>query len=133
TTQPIASRMEVGRHPDGGIMIYFGTGKYFEILDNDIGVDPQVQSFYGIRDLNGALVEREDLLPQTITFEGVGTFDDGSVTSYPVRVTSPGSTADAPIHGWYMNLESPVYGPQGERVVSMPILRFGRIIFTTII
>ncbi len=37
------------------------------------------------------------------------------------------------LHGWYMDLVSPVKGYQGEKQVSRPLLRNGRLIFTTLI
>jgi type IV pilus assembly protein PilY1 len=35
--------------------------------------------------------------------------------------------------GWYLDLQSPTLGAQGERVVSLPILRNNRVIFPTLI
>jgi type IV pilus assembly protein PilY1 len=148
--QPITSRPDVGRHPDGGVMVYFGTGKYFQTSDNLASNSPQVQSFYGIRDLHAPLVtrERDNLQPQQIIFEGVGRFADGTDSDYPIRVVSNNGEGLIPSSGWYIDLVAEPgsagatgcptctgsgYGPKGERVVSMPVLRHGRIIFTTII
>ena len=69
TPQPITSRPAVGKHPDGlaGFVVYFGTGKYLERIDNTTTGAP-TQTFYGIWDKNllGALVLRSDLLQQTV-------------------------------------------------------------------
>ncbi|MBD2859873.1 pilus assembly protein PilY [Spongiibacter sp. KMU-158] len=128
--QPITARPTVGRHPGGGYMVYVGTGRYFMESDSHTEVDPQVQSFYGIRD-NGAIVARGDLLEQEIQYEGFGTLSNGSTTAAPIRIVSDNSPDSAPTYGWYLNL---IYNTaEGERSVSRPILRNGRIIFSTII
>jgi len=127
-TQPITAKPQVGNHPDGGVMVYFGTGKYFETGDNIVGVSPQIQTFYGIRDDSSAVDDRSDLIEQTIDAEGVkGDFD--------VRQTSENAVDYSAKDGWYMDLVTP---PQpgtavGERVVSFPLLRNGRIIFATLL
>jgi len=125
--QPITAKPQVGLNPNGGVMVYFGTGKYFESTDNIVGSAPQVQSFYGIRDNGTQVSGRSDLVAQTIdgeaVFSGVG-----------VRITSD-NTVDynGGKMGWYMDLKSPANGPEGERVVSPSLLRSNRLIFSTII
>lgn len=49
--QPITMRIEVGRHPTGlpGVVVYFGTGSYFQVGDNVGNAD--TQSVYGIWDV----------------------------------------------------------------------------------
>ncbi len=142
--QPITTRPDIGRHPDGGVLVYFGTGKYFQSGDNVIGSNPQVQTFYAVRDddldIQGnktpVKVLASNLLTQTIDYEGKLNQVSGGVTDVPVRVVSnkkPATASGAPAAGWRINLVSPVKGAEGERSVSRPILRFGRIIFTTII
>ncbi|CAA0114925.1 pilus assembly protein [Zhongshania aliphaticivorans] len=126
--QPITSRPTVGRHYSNGLMVYFGTGKYFETSDAQIGNNPQVQDFYGIHDTNSP-VSRDDLAVQTVIAEGVMTTLNNTSTARRVRVTT-----DLPLQsaGWRLNLLSPA-GANGERVVSPAVLRNGRIIFATII
>lgn len=129
-TQPITIRPAVGNHPDSGRMVYFGTGKYIEIGDNVVGLNPQVQTFYGIWDNDNDQVDRGDLLEQTILAE-IDATTAGLVSD--VRAIS-NNTADWNSHdGWYLDLESPVSGAEGERVISAPLLRHGRIIFPTVI
>lgn len=127
--QPITVRPEVGSHSEEGIMIYFGTGKYFETGDNIVPATPPIQSFYGIQDLlssnNNTTVARSSLRQQEIIAEG-------TLYGTRVRAVSNNTVADTQ-RGWYINLVSPVSGRQGERAVSNPILRSGRIIFTTLI
>src|SRR4029078_12632937 len=52
--QPITTRPEVGRDPNGrGMMILFGTGKFLEANDKDVSL-LSTQSFYGVIDANTA-------------------------------------------------------------------------------
>ncbi|PCJ17654.1 MAG: pilus assembly protein, partial [SAR86 cluster bacterium] len=53
TTQPITSQPQASFHPDNleGFMIFFGTGQYIEINDND-PTGQATQAFYGIWDKN---------------------------------------------------------------------------------
>lgn len=126
--QPITSRPVVGPHPDGGYMVYFGTGSYFAEGDNVVGSNPQLQRFYGVRDNNARVTNLNTLQPQSIVYQG-------DVPNFgPVRAYSDTAVNYASRNGWYLDLKYPVSGSNvGERVVSTPILRFGRIIFSSII
>lgn len=133
--QPITTRPEVGASPDGrDLMVYFGTGKY---LGSGDLTDSSVQSFYGIIDAGEPVSGRGDLLEQTIDAEITYTFsDDGSEASgdtleYELRVTSDNALSDTH-KGWYMDLRYPSNTLTGERMVSHPLLRNGRIIFATL-
>ncbi len=127
TTQPITSKPQVGSHPDGGVMVYFGTGQYFETGDNVIPADPQVHTYYGIRD-NGVQVDgRDDLQVQTIDTE---TTSNGNT----YRITSDTTVDFSNKEGWYLDLVPPSPGSAlGERVVAPSLIRNDRIIFTTLI
>jgi type IV pilus assembly protein PilY1 len=139
--QPITERPEISFGPrDTDIMVLFGTGKYLESADKLL--TPRLdQSFYGILDCNTGTssdIVSSGLQQQTIDSEMSVTIDN---TSYNVRLTSnnpvnlqcnnPSQVGDH--RGWYMNLVSPVQGYQAEKQVSRPLLRNGRIIFTTLI
>ena len=131
SNQSITSPAEIGSNPAGGKMVYFGTGKYFEVGDNDVSspaTNPGIQSFYGIWDDDETAV-LADLTEQTIDYEGKlypSSTDD-------LRVVSNNAVEYNNNHyGWYMNLVSPEDGIQGERVVSAPLLRRDRIVFTTL-
>jgi type IV pilus assembly protein PilY1 len=133
--QAITAPVEIGRHPNGGSMIYFGTGKFFEAGDNIVGSPPQVHSFYGIWDkatptaITYPAADRQAVLTrQTILYEG-----QPANSNFNVRVTSQNPVDWISARGWYIDLESPLLGGQGERVVSLPILRNGRVIFPTLI
>lgn len=149
TRQPITTRPQVGLHPTtaDNYLVYFGTGKYFEVSDN-ISTGQTTQSFYGIWDQNqtstSTPVERADLLEQEITAELSQGFDtDGDGTNddtYELRVISDNAicwtssvSCASPSKGWYLDLIPPTGGNQGERQVSDSILHNDRIIFTTLI
>ncbi len=141
TRQPITSAPEIGVNSKGGYMLYFGTGKYFEDGDQN---NRDVQTLYGIwdkldnsgsssqityttRNGTGALYE------QVISEEGTDT-----TTGTSWRVIADGSSTDIysgtnPKRGWYMDLKVGTNPATGERVVTDPILRNGRIIFTTLV
>ena len=145
TPQPITAKPQVGKHPDGGLMVYFGTGKYFETNDQIIGLTPQIQTFYGIRDQGSVVSNRSDLQEQDILAEETFEITVSNVMKTPaiplpsdsslidVRVTSDTDVLYPTKKGWFMDLESPVNGAEGERVVTAPLLRAGRIIFSTLI
>jgi len=128
--QPITARPEVGINPEGGFLVYFGTGRYFAVGDNT--PDGGLHSFYAIRDPNDKGTAnpqpvtggRPALLRQEVISEQVVNFD-GSLQT--VRVTTDFSIEQAD-KGWYLDLPA-----TGERQVSTPLLRAGRVIFTTLI
>ncbi len=146
--QPITERPQIGLHPTGlpsekGVMVYFGTGKYIETADNS-PTGQNTQTFYGIWDKNPpplAAITRAHLLKQQIIHQS-------TVHGYNVRVTTAnniiwhdttGNPTGSPptTHlGWYMDLLNTQGGNTnngGERQVSNPILRNGRIIFPTLV
>lgn len=133
--QPITSKPQVKSHPDGGLMVYVGTGKYFEVGDNIVptATTPDVMSIYGIHDV-GAVVARADLLQQQIFYEATGTFThptSGDTYDWDIRlVTQNGITSES---GWYIDLISPANGEEGERVVAPALVWNDRVIFTTLI
>lgn len=145
--QPITSQPQAALHPDnlGGFMIYFGTGKYLEVDDNE-SYFQDGQAFYGIWDKNNVThttFDSDDLLHQYISnqyAESFDTDDDGTDdTDFTLRDLTQ-NTIDWSTHmGWKLNLK-----PQkvenvantdnfGERQVSNAIVRNGRIIFTTLV
>ena len=133
TRQPITAKPQVG--PVGslqvvnglssGVMVYFGTGKYFEDVDNNV-TNAQTQSFYGIWD-NNAVVTRSSLQQQSIIAEVTS-------GSFNLRATSDTLVNYPTSKGWYMDLLQPSATTSiGERVVSAPLLRNGQIIFVTLL
>lgn len=148
--QPITTRPQVGRHPTeiDSFMVYFGTGKYIETND-DSPIGQTTQTFYGIWDKNPEpgdkkppfkAFTREDLLQQKITKEVAQSFDtDGDSVNDTVsefRVTTENPIDWGTHQGWYLDLINTEDGNTnnyGEKQVTDPILRNGRIIFTTLI
>ncbi len=130
TAQPITAKPQVGKHPDGGLMVYFGSGKYYAVNDQIIGGSPQIQTFYGIRDQASkiTITDRSNLQEQVILIE-----DTVAAYDIDIRVTSDNTVDYTTKDGWFMELESPDNGAEGERSVSAPLLRAGRIIFATLI
>lgn len=138
--QSITAPLEVGFNSVGGYMIYFGTGKYYEVGDNAVGSSPAVQSFYGVWDNGSTISGRSVLQQQTILAEvGLGTvITDASVAAkQPFNslrgVSNATFTYSATKRGWYIDLVSPANGAEGERVVNQAKLRSGNITFTTMI
>ncbi|GAB2885788.1 PilC/PilY family type IV pilus protein [Uliginosibacterium flavum] len=124
--QSITIKPELARHPQGGTLIMFGTGKFFEAGDQS-NID--MQTFYGVRDECGfntaaacttvstAKVTLSELLQQTFT---------GST----VRILS--KNTDTTKKGYYVNLRLGTTNT-GERVISNMLLLDDRIIFTSVI
>jgi hypothetical protein len=125
-SQAITSTPAVARHPNGGLMVVFGTGK---VLTGTFGtfnhagagswttpstgdlLDSQSHYVYGIWD--GAPVANDTLLDQTLTAR-IYTLPDNSIL--PVRTLTanvPNWTSGAGHHyGWRVQLPNP-----GERVI----------------
>ena len=138
---PITSRPGVGSHPNpvvapGQVLVYFGTGKYFETNDNNpAGQD--TQAFFAIWDDGENGATRDDLLQQQILAEATsGGYDFRLISENQIRWIDD-EDADLDAHrGWYIDLVNTEGGNtanNGERVIYTPILRNDRVIFTTLI
>lgn len=118
-TQPITAMPEISAHPQGGALILFGTGKFFEASDTSTisNVNLTTQSIYGVWDKPSATTgvaltaaTRSTVLQQQVA----------PTISPPAMNASPqsfygSSTSEVPDwtskRGWYMDLAS-----GGERV-----------------
>jgi type IV pilus assembly protein PilY1 len=142
--QPITTRPQVGPGPNGnGMVVLIGSGKFLEAIDRDIANIP-VHTFYGLWDRNSGsdtdiLAARLQpgfaLQQQTILGERDIEFtnpDGGEAFVGRIRVTSENALNLTTHRGWYLDFVPPS-GHQGEMQVSDPVLRNGRIIFTTLI
>ena len=133
--QQITARPDVAVHPKGGYLISVGTGRYIDITDN---TSTGTQTIYGIWDKGVAVVDA-DLQPQTIVSTGTG----GNGATFRLTTNAVGVAVDAPVSGdnaisvtnfyankkgWKMNLVT-----AGERIVSETSVRFGRIVFASLI
>ncbi|TPQ24878.1 pilus assembly protein [Methylomonas koyamae] len=146
--QPITAQPILGAHSDGGVLVFFGTGRYLtttDVTNND------VQTFYGIWDKPNTTgtVSRSNLVAQTITEEvakgttkTISDCTDDPLTptneclvtyQYNLRGTSANSVDYTSKRGWYMDLLPSSATPEGERVISGALLMLDRIIFLTAI
>jgi type IV pilus assembly protein PilY1 len=131
--QPITVRPNLLPHPEGGFLLLFGTGKFFEDADN---LDNSVQSYYGVWDQDPSStqssvvgIDRDDLQQQEIIAE-----IDDIENEVRLRVTSQESVNYSAQLGWYIDLVSPNQAPQGERVIDRGLLLTGdRIMFNTLV
>lgn len=127
--QPITVKPTVNRHPQGGMLIYFGTGKYLETGDKTAdSIEPQ--TFYAVWDKNDGsssdrVTSRSSMRQQSVLYEGVESY---GTHSYTVRTTSKHVPNWSTHKGWYIDLPT-----TRERSVRDPVLRNGKIIFTTLI
>lgn len=121
--QPITAQPVVGGNPAGGAMVYVGTGIYLGTTDI---LDATEQSFYGIWDngtpiltTNRSELQEQSIIAQTTEF-GIETRETSTTAvTYPAK------------RGWYMDFDTPT--PVGERIVTQALLRYGRVIFLTLI
>ena len=117
--QPISAPPTLGRNAlkDNAVMVYVGTGKYFDISDNQTNASP-IHSFYAIADIGTAVnIDRSNLHQKTIAeTNGVRT----------VTNNEPDWAVDS---GWYLdfNVES------GEKITIKALLLYDRLIFATLI
>lgn len=114
--EPITTAPDAGEHPRGGYLVLFGSGKYVE--SSDITSKP-INAMYGVWD-RGAEVT-DGLLAQTLTEIGV-------VEGRKYRTASKNKINWSIHKGWVVQMPN-----IAERIVSDPVLRGGRVIFTSII
>ncbi len=120
--QPITTAVMALRHPRGGYLVGFGTGKYLELADLS---STERQTLYGIWDsaLNGSVTPvsagRADLVEQSVL-----AVIPRSNTDY--RVTSANAVDFTAKKGWFMDLPT-----LGERVAYNPVPRDKRFVFVT--
>lgn len=123
--QPITVQPELVRHPNGGYLITFGTGKIFEDTDSS---NTDVQSVYGIWDRTGIAA----VTPTTVS--GRSVLQQQSFTLIPATGTVPAfyDLTDNAVNwvnrrGWYidLNVES------GERVIINPQAIYDQLVLTT--
>ena len=135
--QPITVRPDVTKYPSGGYLVTFGTGSY---IDTNDGGTTSTQAFYGIRDMGVAVAGVASLVQQSV----VGTAGGTDSNTYRITTHAVGApTIDTALSGdnrislsdynankkgWYLNLPT-----SGERAVTEPAIRAGRVVFNTLI
>ncbi len=105
--QPIFARPLLRRHPNGGTMVIFGTGKLFSPGDKD---NTDIQTLYGVWDkpsavpLDANFRSGTDMVQQAITQKDV--FDPSIVGDEPTnyRLTNFPVDYGAGKRGWYLDL-----------------------------
>ncbi|MDW8322922.1 MAG: PilC/PilY family type IV pilus protein [Burkholderiales bacterium] len=134
--QPITAPIEIGPPPAGktGVMLYFGTGSYYAVGDNS---DLKVQSLYGLLDEGGTGTITYPCSVSSCNRNGVlqaqAFTHESTAHGHKVRVSSNNAVDYTSKLGWYLDLQPPAGSAQGERVVSAPLLRHGRVIFSSIV
>ena len=121
--QPITIAPEVGRHPEGGIMVYFGTGRLLGMAD---GIDKATQAVYGIWDNNwpsgGVPISPVLLVRQQLS-------NRVHVSGETTRVATANRPDWSANRGWVTPTE--IFGAtalnKGERVIQDLLLRDGRV------
>jgi type IV pilus assembly protein PilY1 len=125
--QPILWPPEVATHPSGtGAMVLFGTGKYLE--SGDIGTT-SVQTYYGVRDNNDALISTVGTTAGTRA-SGLSqlSVSTGSQTVNSVIYNTRTVTGTVGTSGWYLDLPT-----SGERATGIPKLINGILFFNSFI
>lgn len=122
---PITGAPDAGEHPEGGFMVYFGTGKYLEPTDVAApAATAGSKAMFGVRDTGSAALDSE-LVEQTFApFVPV----EGSTVVGNFRKATTGAVDYASKRGWKLT-----FPDNNERVVSAPQLRDGRVIFTSVV
>ncbi|AKS40635.1 pilus assembly protein [Wenzhouxiangella marina] len=110
--RPITATPTIAANPDGGLNVFFGTGK---LIENSDRLTVNLDRFFAIRDLNEPVSNLTRLSKGEIASEGVG-------------VRSVINEGNGP-EGWYVDLE--VGGPSGERVMAKAVIQFGILIIAT--
>lgn len=101
-----------------GLMVYFGTGRFFVVGDNEPKPTDPRHGFYGIRDVGEATtIVSSQLVQQTVSDSGVVR------TTTQNRVDYAGGQ-----RGFWIDLSN---GFTGERIVTSPVFRFGQVFFGT--
>jgi len=134
--QPITVRPDVTPFPRGGYMITFGTGSYISLGDN---ANTETQRFYGIVDRGSRVRDLDSLVRQRVVGTAGANGTTYRITTHAVdpptldaAVTGDNTISLADYYatkkGWYMTLPD-----AGERSVTDPTIRAGRVVFNTLI
>ncbi|MDC0994004.1 PilC/PilY family type IV pilus protein [bacterium] len=124
--QPISAQIEISDAPPGkkGVMIYFGTGKFFENYDPE---NKNIQSFYGLWDDGSSTISGLSEL-KARKFIGKTDYTDGIYSSSRSVAKSASEAAWwLTKKGWYLPLFS-----SGERVVYPAVVHDKQVIFASI-
>ena len=113
----ITSSPTLAANPSGGLMVFYGTGKFIEAADR---LDVSTDRFYGLRDQNAAIDESELTEINVVNAPAEGDQPPQR------RLEGDGSGAG----GWFVELK--IGAEKGERVLVGPQVGFaGRVNFST--
>jgi len=111
---------------DNKVMVYFGTGKYFDVGDNSASVEPR-HSFYAVADIGSKVdLDRSKLFKKELVTSYSATPPSRKVTQDVDPVQSPAWSTQ---NGWYLDFNDTA----GERVTTKAILLQDWLIFPTLI
>ena len=114
-SQPITVAPDVTNHPQSGFLVLFGTGRLYTVEDI---LDTSQQVILGIRD-TGTAPEETNLIQRELSADTA--YSGGGATA-TVRTFETSASIDwSEYNGWQVNL------PAGERLLTAPILRAGRL------
>lgn len=127
TGQPITVRPAVTYHPNGGVIVIFGTGKYFETTDNSTAdLDTY---YYGIWDkLNGTAtaIDQGNIANALVSQE----FNTDAQTGFRTGTNKPIDWSSK--QGWQIALKDSSGARNiGERAWGDPVIVQDRVFFTT--
>ncbi|MBB5209370.1 pilus assembly protein [Chiayiivirga flava] len=127
--QIITGSIGLSRHHLGGLMVFFGTGRYMLTGDNAVEADPDIETFYGLWDNAGknavaTIADRSALQQQQLG-------QQGSTESSIARTGSNNAVRWDEKSGWFLDLKLNGLDPRGERVLGLPTVGLGRVVFTT--
>jgi len=131
--QPITAKPQAVALSDGGILVLFGTGKYYETGDNT-NVS-QTQTYYGIQD-DGATVSGRSVLQEQTILDELTAAESG--LAFDTRITSTYDVDYTTQKGWFMDFDyvDPITSNAtypGERIVAASLVRNDRVIFPTLV
>lgn len=125
--QPITGGFDVARGPNGGVMVYFGSGRYFAVGDNATTslATTQTSSLYAIVDLGASVTGGQGALQRrTLSSQVAGTT--------ATRAIDKGTVDYDAKKGWFIDLK--VTGSttvKGERFIGVPRVEGGVVYFVT--
>ncbi len=137
--QPITGGFRIVAGPLGGVSVFFGTGRYFAVGDNDPGTEPQVQSLYGVWD-NTSIDPDGDptggtpvtaargtaLVEQTVSDAISDTAEVRNVSQNAVNYYGSGGK-----RGWFMDLRVVDTAAAGEMFIGNPRVQSGKVDFVS--
>lgn len=127
--QRITAAPQAAAHPLGGVLVFFGTGRYFTTTDNDNEATDAVNSFYAVWDtgLHTLTTGASPLTRSALKERTIGPDLVQGVDTFRTLVAPAFRYGDK--FGFYMDFIPG--GLTGERVLAQPLVRFGRVFFNS--